>query len=676
MLDSIRNNSRSFGVKIIFGAIILVFLFWGVGNFSGGSVSSVAQVNGEAISIQDFGRVFSRVFESERSRSPDFAGNAEDLLRLKRRVLEEMIFAVLWRQEAERLGLFISPHELLADTAGLSVFQDASGKFDRDRYQSILAARGITAGQYEAGRRRELLVEKMQRYVLMSAAVSEEEARAYFDFGLEGRRAGYVLFPLEDYLDKAEVSAEDVAAFYADSPQIFRTDPELDLTYLPLTPALLAAGYEVSEEETAAYYADKASSFALPARYKVRHIFLEVPEKAPEDAAARAEARMAEILARLKAGGDFAALAGEFSEDDSSKNAGGDLGWLEEGRIALPGVEEALAGLSPGEISGVLASPFGRHLFKLEDKAAAARRPLDEVRAEIRETLALRKAEADFPAVQQAAEDALNLGLSFEELARRFKVEVRRTGLVDEFAAMDQAKLQSGARKLLQDAVSGLASPAGEVSAPAAPAANASAAAPGGEALAPAAAALAPQPAPLVLPVPLEIVDGIALVAVEQAKPARIRPLDEVRGEIVDTLKREAALRLARAAAAEARPGFAGEAAPEDFRSRLAESAAFSRAMPVVPGLEGSESLARSLLSSLDGAWLPGVHDTAGGAVIARVAEVIPARDEDWLRLKETFLAQFREHKANELALAFLQNLVAGADIVQPEGILEQLRYR
>jgi peptidyl-prolyl cis-trans isomerase D len=304
-------------------------------------------------------------------------------------------------------------------------------------------------------------------------------------------------------------------------------------------------------------------------------------------------------------------------------------------------------------LTPVLPSSFGLHLFKLEEKEAAELRSLAEVRAEIRQTLARRKAEDDFSKVQQAAEDALNLGLSFEELAGRFKAEVKRTGLRGESEAVEMVGLHSGARRLLQDAVSGMTPPAEDAGAAAE---NSSAA--------------------LVLPVPLDIVDGIALVAVEQAKPAGIRPLEEVREEIRNTLKRDAALRLAHAAAVEARPAFSGETAPEAFRSGLLRSEPFSRALPTVPGLEGSDVLAGILLSSSDKAWLPDVQDTARGAVIARVAELVPTRDEDWRQAKDAFMAQFLRIKANQAAISFLQNLVAGADIVQPEGILEQLSYR
>ena len=50
MLDYIRSNAQSFGVKVAFAIIILVFMFWGVGSLTdGGSSNVVAKVNGEAI---------------------------------------------------------------------------------------------------------------------------------------------------------------------------------------------------------------------------------------------------------------------------------------------------------------------------------------------------------------------------------------------------------------------------------------------------------------------------------------------------------------------------------------------------------------------------------------------------------------------------------------------------
>ena len=64
MLDYIRSNAQSFGVKVAFAIIILVFMFWGVGSLTdGGSSNVVAKVNGEAITAQQFEQAYQRAAE-------------------------------------------------------------------------------------------------------------------------------------------------------------------------------------------------------------------------------------------------------------------------------------------------------------------------------------------------------------------------------------------------------------------------------------------------------------------------------------------------------------------------------------------------------------------------------------------------------------------------------------
>ena len=64
MLDLIRSNSQSFGVKLAFGIIILVFVFWGIGSITDtGSVNVVAMVNGQPITFQTFEMAYRRAEE-------------------------------------------------------------------------------------------------------------------------------------------------------------------------------------------------------------------------------------------------------------------------------------------------------------------------------------------------------------------------------------------------------------------------------------------------------------------------------------------------------------------------------------------------------------------------------------------------------------------------------------
>lgn len=86
-----------------------------------------------------------------------------------------------------------------------------------------------------------------------------------------------------------------------------------------------------------------------------RHILLPTKERAEE------------VLARLEGGEDFAFLAREYSEDISSRESGGDMGFFPRG-VMPPEVEGGAFSLAVGEISGIIESPFGFHILQVLEK--------------------------------------------------------------------------------------------------------------------------------------------------------------------------------------------------------------------------------------------------------------------------------------------------------------------
>jgi parvulin-like peptidyl-prolyl isomerase len=104
------------------------------------------------------------------------------------------------------------------------------------------------------------------------------------------------------------------------------------------------------------------------------------PELDPKESRTKAEG----ILQRVRAGEDFAALAQQFSTDPGSKTQGGDLGWFGRGVMVKP-FEDAAFALKPGEVSGLVESPFGYHIIKLDERrtqpTSGSGQPAEQVRA-------------------------------------------------------------------------------------------------------------------------------------------------------------------------------------------------------------------------------------------------------------------------------------------------------
>ena len=140
----------------------------------------------------------------------------------------------------------------------------------------------------------------------------------------------------------------------------------------------------VSGRDIEDYYDTNKSAFVWQDAIHTRHILFRVPSGASVEDRLKAFEEAKEILARLKANEDFAALARACSEDDQTAPQGGDLGFIEKGRL-VPEYEEAAAGLQQGEISDVVKTSFGYHIIHLVGRRKGGDiKTLNEVRHIIR----------------------------------------------------------------------------------------------------------------------------------------------------------------------------------------------------------------------------------------------------------------------------------------------------
>jgi peptidyl-prolyl cis-trans isomerase C len=123
-------------------------------------------------------------------------------------------------------------------------------------------------------------------------------------------------------------------------------------------------------------YQANAKDFQQPERVRIRHILIAVKDK--DDATAAKQAQ--EVLAQLRAGGDFAALAKQYSADPGSADKGGDLGFFAQGGMVPEFDQVAFTLRKPGELSDLVKTQFGYHILQLQERKPAGQQPFEDVK--------------------------------------------------------------------------------------------------------------------------------------------------------------------------------------------------------------------------------------------------------------------------------------------------------
>lgn len=130
---------------------------------------------------------------------------------------------------------------------------------------------------------------------------------------------------------------------------------------------------KVTDEKAREYFDKNKAEFEKPAQVKASHILVKTEDEAKA------------ILAEIKNGGDFAALAKAKSTDPSGQN-GGDLGFFSAGDMVKPFSDAAFA-MNVGQVSDIVQSDFGFHIIKVTDKKAAVEAKFEEHKAQIKDNL-------------------------------------------------------------------------------------------------------------------------------------------------------------------------------------------------------------------------------------------------------------------------------------------------
>jgi peptidyl-prolyl cis-trans isomerase D len=337
------------------------------------------------------------------------------------RVLDQMVIEHVLIEQAGKMGVEVSDGEVLKAFQNIPWLYPDGNFVGTDRAADMVAQNtGKTLPQFEGLLRDSLLEEKVRSIVTDGVQVSPAEVLEQFRHRNAKTKIDYVLFDPSQFLKDVKVTPEALEAFFKKDPAHYKLSEQRQVRYVVIDPDQVRARVNVAEAELHQYYAQHLSDYRVPDRVKVAHILFKTTSKTPAEVAT-IEKTAADVLNQVRVGGNFGDLARKFSED-STAQAGGELGWLVHGQT-VPEFDSTAFSLKPGQVSGLVKTMYGIHILKVEDKQVAHLQSFDEVKNSIR-------ADMEKQRVVDAQEAlAGNLELQLKANAQQFEDIARKAGL-------------------------------------------------------------------------------------------------------------------------------------------------------------------------------------------------------------------------------------------------------
>jgi len=429
LMDKLRDGAQGRIAKTIFWLIILSFALAGVGSYINRPASNdPAVVDDEVISAQ----TLEQSYQNERARmqaqygeaAAQLLGNHQYLTQLKKSVLDKLVNQALLNHKALKAGIHLSNEQVKDSIRQMPEFQ-TNNKFDNEKFITTLSRVGYTPETFANSLRQDLARQFWLDGVLTTEFALPDEVTKLEALYQQQRDVKMITIPVDAFRKQITITDQEINDFYKAHSNEFMQSEQVKLNYVLLNSAELAKSIQLTDNDLKAYYQQHSDQFTEPARLKVSHIL--ITDKDDKIA----QQKVNELLAKLKSGSDFAQLAKTESADTLSARQGGELDWFEKG-VMDPAFEKAAFALNQkNQLSDVVKSAFGYHIIKLLDRQDAVVTSFDKVQQVVRQKLVDDKSRELFAEQQQKLSD---LGFenpdSLDSVAEGLKLPLQKTDFI------------------------------------------------------------------------------------------------------------------------------------------------------------------------------------------------------------------------------------------------------
>ncbi len=420
MIQSMRELAQSTIAKILVGIIIVLLLLFGYGSFDIFNTANapIATVNGEDISQTEY----EQAITAERNQAE---GQVDDA-KLRADVLDTMIKRTLLQELGGALSLSVSTADIDQRITTDPAFSE-DGKFSPARFQQLLANNGFSPAMYRTALMEAGVIEQIQQGIADSEFMTPVEMRRIAALVNQQRDVAWVDVAPASFAAQVQVDDATVRRYFDANARRFQIPESVVVDYVRVTRDAVARGIAITPADIAAeYQRGVAESTRQGERRHVAHIML---EPKPGRSQAQAVAALQAVAARIAGGESFADVARAVSEDASSKELGGDLGFVTKGELPEPVLDAAIWKLAVGQVSAPIVSSAGVHLLTVLEAKTPTAPALAEVQEQLRTKLQTEKVEARFASVRGELTEA-----AYEQdlvaLGKQYGVAVERSGVI------------------------------------------------------------------------------------------------------------------------------------------------------------------------------------------------------------------------------------------------------
>ena len=431
MLSAIRNKSKGWVAYLIVGLITVPFALFGIQDYVSRSANnSIASVDGEDIDIN----VYYQELNTQQRNLQQQLGAAytqEIDNAIKQTLLDSMINEKLIENYANSLDIVTLDDEVKS-VIELNQAFSVDGEFSQDRYTQLLRLNSYSPAGYELAQSKSLTREQIKRNLSGSAFMSSIQINQLNDLASQQREVSYIALNTNNYLDQVSVSKDQISDYFNENRSSFIEGRKVKVDFVELTLDAMDEPESPTNDDLQNLYEDNAELYTNLERRRAQHILVESEELAND------------LLDQINQGADFAELAKANSEDSSSSEEGGDLGFFEKELMGAEFDEVAFA-MNIGDVSDVVATDYGYfHIIKLTDIEAETMQAFDEVEEQL---AALYIKNAKEKMLFSSLEEFINLSYeeSLDMVADQFGLELQSSDYFGNGSSQYDAKFVASA---------------------------------------------------------------------------------------------------------------------------------------------------------------------------------------------------------------------------------------